>query len=491
MGLFWGRRWFLFLTILLGILLLGECHASIIDYFLEQEGFEVGRYSGPGSTRLDGMGRLELVIEDENNEINLSDYGGNGAGVILDKDRWSVETWSQFGNRLQDPREQTRRRFVTGSFGTDIIYRLQGKRAYGLYGDWRRLQGSRNYGDVYEVKGSTWHLFYNERPFSWMAAAITYGGVAENEDRVSDDVFSLKHRVSRPKGQVALAFLINRFQAGWTWDFLRGNINGKSRDAAAFHTDTFTWYRPLNTMGFQLVYHQSEDLQGGVFIRTYKIDGAEKAEISWSDRFPDNGGRQNFQIETTSFIENEDYRILGTRWLYKLKDRYRLGASITQESRSWRVEEGVNFKGTRRAEDVESDAVRLGLGASATFLRDRVQVGIEGYLERGDMTSREMRDVADRSWEDLSVRLGGEVFWKRNLVLRAGAIFESLDLDVDLPATRQNGTLYTVGASYLPRGGLFQLDGAIGLAQRRESLEGDEQKLLEELTWSLGLRYIL
>ncbi|MBD3337129.1 MAG: hypothetical protein GF355_16560 [Candidatus Eisenbacteria bacterium] len=493
MALISGRAlpvWAVFFALALTLGPTGGAAGSIIDYFLRAEDLSVARTEGPGSVRLDGMARLELVVEDENNEINLIDYGRNRAGVVLDKDRWSVETWSRFGNRLQDPRDVTRRRFKTGNIGAEVIYRNPGQRAYGGSLDYRRLHGSRNFGDTYQVKGNAYRVFYNERPFSWLTAAISASLLSENEDRTSKDVYALAHEADRPETQLAAAFLHGPLRIGATWTILRGEITGIGEDNASFHTDVHTWSRPQDTYSAQVIYNQGR-LQGGAYVRRYAFEGGEEAEISWSDRFPMNGSQENFALLTTTFTESVENSAVGTRWMFKPRRHLRLGASLVSETSSSEVSEAINFKGTRRAHDIETSRVRLGGGAGATVLNERVQLGLEAYLERGDETDRGERRTIERTWESRSVRLGMEYFWRRDFVVRGGVVLEDLDLDVDEPASRRHGGLYTFGASYLPRGGVVQIDAAVGFEQRNRAVTGSTEKVFEELTWGLALRYII
>lgn len=462
--------------------------ASVIDFFMEQEGLPVDRSRGPGSIRLDGMGRLSLVIEDENNEINLADYGGNRAGVIFDKDRWSIESWARFSDRTSEPDDATKNEFEFGTVGTEVIWRVADERAIGGSLAWRRLRGDEEPGDNYEVRGPAGSIFYNEKLFSWLAAAVTLVNRSENEDRVSDDVFGLRHKQGRLEGQLAAALTRGDLRIGLTWDFQRGQIDGKSRDPAAFHTDLFNWQRPVDTYGLQAVFKPSSRIEGAAFFQSQSIEGGEKAEISWSDRFPDNGSQENFYLETTSFVEEEDRTTFGTRWLLRLQDRWRVGASITGLDGSSLVREGVNFKGSRRSVDAEFDWLSFGGGIGGTFFDRRLQAGVEGFLVRGTRTDI---GVSERTWQDRRAHAGLEFFWTQNFVVRGGVVGQDQDLDVDRPASRQRGFIYTFGASYLPRGGLWQLDGAVNFDRRDRAVEGDTGKVLEELSWGLALRRLL
>ena len=473
------------------LVLTDPCGASVIEQIMAEEGLPVAEIEGPGSTRLDGMGRLELVIPDENNEINLLDYGGNLAGTIFDKDHWSLETWTRYHNLLLDPRDPTRRRFRFLSGGTRVVYRKADQRAIGAAVNYQRLEASPVTGDDVAVRGPVTEAFYNERPFSWLAAAVSLGLNSENEDRVSEDVFSVRHRQGRIEGQVGLAFLLGSYRLGATWDFRRGEITGTSRDPAAFHSDQFVWKRPEDTFSAQAVFLPDGPVRGGAFVRRKAFEGGETARLRWSDRFPDNGSRENFALETTSFLEEEESTTYGTRWFYELGATWRLGGLLSGASGSTLVTEGVNFKGSRRAGETDFDSRRLGAGASGLFLDRRLQAGVEAYLERGDLTESSVRAAVDRSWQTRSLRVGAEMFWTKSFVVRGGLVTEDLDLDVDRPASRHRGFLYTLGASYLPRGGLWQLDGALGLERRRRAQEDNEESVLEDVFWSFGVRHIL
>ena len=47
---------------------------------------------GLGSVRLEGMGGFLSAVPDENNEINLNDFGRNPAGFGDDRDSWVMES---------------------------------------------------------------------------------------------------------------------------------------------------------------------------------------------------------------------------------------------------------------------------------------------------------------------------------------------------------------------------------------------------------------
>ena len=71
-----------------GIGAAGTSFAELIESRIGQE--PVRLTYGPGTTRLDGMG-LRIAAPDENNEINLFDFGGNPAGLLTDRDAWSID----------------------------------------------------------------------------------------------------------------------------------------------------------------------------------------------------------------------------------------------------------------------------------------------------------------------------------------------------------------------------------------------------------------
>jgi hypothetical protein len=462
-----------------------------LDLFLEEEGLAPGIIQGPGAVRLEGMGGLEVSVPDENNELNLSDYAGNVAGVVLDKDRWSLESWIGFRRRLQDPTTRERRRLTYGNAGTEVIYRSHGAWAVGGRMDWRRLKSSRLYGDTYEIRGPVSEALVNYRFFGRMLAGLRVGYRAENEDRASDDVFALRHRLNRRVGQAGLALLLGPWQVGATWDFERGEIEGKSRDPAAFHTDIFTWTRPRDTYGLQVIFAPNPRLRGGAYVRRLRIEGGEWAEISWSDRFPDNGSQEDFALETATFREKESRTALGTRWELRLNPSLLLGSRLDAARGDLTIREGINFMGSRRETDREWDWWRGVLGLGYRFPGHRGRVGVEVSLARGSWTERWARGTVDRTWQSRRVKAGAEMFWRPYLVLRGGIELGDLDQDVDAPATLQRGRTVSLGASYVPLGGLVQVDASFLLERWRWALEEDNSKTHDEFGWRLAVRYVL
>ena len=121
-------------TALLGMPFVAQ--AQFIDFQAEQQGIPFT--DDPSLSRLISMGGLRFVIPDENNEINLADFGGNVAGIAADKDGWSVE-WTYDKLRNTDDASLTRRSnaFVQRTVVTQemadwtVIYRYGNGRAFG------------------------------------------------------------------------------------------------------------------------------------------------------------------------------------------------------------------------------------------------------------------------------------------------------------------------------------------------------------------------
>ena len=163
--------------------------------------------------------------------------------------------------------------------------------------------------------------------------------------------------------------------------------------------------------------------------------------------------------------------------------------------RAWnhRVDEGSEFKGSLRAGHAQRKIDSLGAGVSRRVLDRRVLLALEG---RGAIEDWVMEDPQQKAAEGTSRRAsvgaGLEFFATDRLMLRGGFSLFSEDQDLDRPVTLRTGRALSGGLSWVPRGGLLQVQA--GIRHERAVPQDEVSSNLEktdETQFALGLRWLL
>ncbi len=422
------------------------------------------------SLRLDAMGGLYLVIPDENNELNLSDFGGNLAGVLTDRQGWSVESWLGRNNsfvdlntayRGQDVRQRNRLDLEAG--GLDVVYRREAKRALGMTLFWRGYDARVTYGPNSRVSGPDSRFFINQ-VFGPLTAAIGVATASDKEDLVSSDIFAIRHTSKSRRLTVAAAWDLHLagMSIGAQLDADRVRIDGRSADPSGFHGDRFEWRRPATQMRLTLVRPEGlGPLAFGVNVGRLRREGTEEATISWSDRFPWNPSRVNYTNRVPSFTEAEHGWDAGGRASWRFARHLQLGGEGLYRKLDSRVTESANsnFAGSRGQENAKLTAWRFGAGLGTVLLRDgRLRAGVETAVDGGQLDSARPRQSLVQKTRGYEARTGAEYLFARDLVVRAGYQRRSRDYAVGEPASLGLSDGLTLGFGYVPRGGLVAVD---------------------------------
>lgn len=421
------------------------------------------------SLRLDAMGGLHLVIPDENNELNLSDFGGNLAGVLSDRGGWSVESWLGRNNAFvdlntvyhgQDVRQRSRLDFEDG--GLDVVYRREASHALGMTLFWRGYDARLTYGPNSRVSGPDSRFFVNQ-VFGPITAAVGVATASDNEDLVSSDIFAIRHTSESRRLTVAAAWDLRRagMSVGAQLDADRVRIMGFSADPAGFHGDRFEWRRPATQMRLTLVRPEGlGPLAFGVAVGRLRREGTEEATISWSDRFPLNPSRVNYANLLPSFTETEHGWDTQGRASWRFARHLQLGGEGLYRKLDSRVTAAnSNFTGSRDQEIAKLTVWRFAAGLGAVLLRDdRLRAGVETAVDGGELDSARLRQALTQTTRGYEARTGAEYFFARDLIVRAGYQWRSQDHAVGEPASLGLSRGLTFGLGYVPRGGLVALD---------------------------------
>ena len=453
------------------------------------------------SLRLDAMGGLYLVIPDENNELNLSDFGGNLAGVLRDRGGSSVESWYGRNNSYvdlntayqgQDVRQRSRLDLEGG--GLDVVYRREAQRALGMTLFWRGYDARLTYGPDSRVTGPDSRVFINQ-VIGPVTAAVGVATASDNEALVSPDIFAIRHTSQTRRLTVAAAWdpRLAGMSVGAQVDVDRVRIDGTSADPAGFHGDRFDWRRPATQMRLTLVRPEGlGPLAFGVNVGRLRRHGTEEATISWSDRFPMNPSRVNYASRIPSFTETEHGWDAEGRALWRFARHLRLGGEGLYRKLDSRVTAAnSNFAGSRSQEIAKVTAWRVGAGLSAVLLPDdRLRAGVETAVDGGQLDSARPRESLTQTTRGYEARTGAEYLFARDLVVRAGYQWRSQDHAVGEPASLGLSNGLTFGLGYVPRGGLVALDTSLWVWRERPDVPGAANREAAARDLAISARFL-
>ncbi len=474
--------------------------AQAIDWLASQSGIDLP--ADPGSSRLDGMGGLRIVVPDEARELNLHDYGRIASGLLWDGDYRRWDFWasdlSQVNDRTDDSGLRTRNRDDLLEIGGRMSWRPNDQRVLGGEYVFDQLEQSIERGDRTKSRGPRWGIFGAQR-----VGKLAIGGsvrlTSDNEDLSSDDVFSIRHRSDGARFVGSLAYRASSFELGLQAESQTNTITGISREEARFHEDEYTWKRPVQVYSGAFVWHATERLAGALRARGFTLDGSQKVAVSWSDRMPGNPGGgpepgqgEALQLLTGTFSEEADGVEMGTRWELLLLDWMRVAVEAEQGEKSDEVVEGDNFKGSRRALSTEDSWTRAGGGAGAEWMDGRMRFGVEGWMLRNEHKQTSVIGAeSETTSRILEMRTGLEFFIEQNLAIRAGYNRSAEDSDLDAPRTLGIGDGVTFGLGYYPRGGIYAIDAAVQHRMVEPDYEGDPASEGSSTVVTLAARLLL
>lgn len=460
--------------------------------------FQADRFGAPLgdrliTARLGAMGGMRYVIPDENLEINLSDFGRNIAARARDKDPgWTLENGYSRFRRTEDfvaniGRGDFAQREVLTQEGALALasFRMDTGRAFGGQVVWNAQQVTERVGTDSRTRGPNMSAYWNETvgPFELGLGVTRFN---DNEAITSTDLFAIRHFSSLIRYSLGALYSFGGLDWGAQVDFDQVTIRGKSRDDSGFHQDDFLWRRPTLRYQFSAFLPEGGDLEAGINLRAFDLEGREQVSISWSDRFPANPGGFNFDKTLGTFEESESGVRVEARALYWLGYAPRVGGFFAFEERSSEVVESVNFLGSRRQGQVEQTKLELGGGFGTSFLSEVLTLALEVEGEFAEVTETDRLGVSsDRSTRDVMVRGGVEWFVRTNLALRAGYDWLASDTDLNGPFSLQTGNGANLGFGFLPHGGIFSVDGVFRYVDREPKETGGRS--LETDGFEVGL----
>jgi len=462
--------------------------AALQEDLMEQAGVDLLRNEPVPSVRLAGLAAMGLAVPDEATELDAYDFGRSISGLLEDADGWTIDSW------MSDDRlslEQSQRSFERnqGRSGARIV-RRGANLALGADVQWSSFESPNADWVKGKVGGPVIAGILNQR-VGPAILGVRLGLQSEEESKDSRDFFAISHSQERTIGQVGAQAGYAGLVFGGTWDFERGDIEGKSEDPARFHEDDYTWTRPVDRFGLFVLLPRRGPLEGGVRISTIDRKGSEQVKISWSDRSPRNPSRTDFRLAATTFEEEESDFQFATRWRFHARPGTILGFEAGYRNRDQTVVEGVNFKGSLLRSDTSESLVSAGLGLSHRMFGDRVVAVAEGraWTNDRDYATDGAEATATARWARAG--LGLEFFAAPAVVLRGAVFTQSEDLDIDAPLTLNTTRGVTGGISWLPYGGLVQIHAALQYQKiDREENAAVDVEAGDGLGFALGMRFL-
>jgi hypothetical protein len=488
------KGWFLsgLLTCLSVMPLSGVAQGQAIDW--RADALDVALERGQGTARLDGMGELLLSVADEERELNLHDYGRNLAGTLWDADASRIDLWFRSTDHVIDDRDaqrtRTRTRVETGEFGTSFDWRVNPKRMLGVDFAYERLGDDVERGDNSLIRNPNL-AFFGMQQIGYFVLGGAIGLVNDSQSLNSSDIFAVRHKSSGTRYLGSMAYRRGPITAGLQIESQVNTIDGLSYDESKFHEDEMTWKRPVEVYSGSLFWEANQWITGSLRGEVKRIDAREDAQVSWSDRMPDNPGRAGVLLDVGTFEEKVSRSIVGSRWDVRPTDLLRLGVDAEIGQLDQEVNEGVNFKGSRRAQDSKRTWARLGMGGGYQLADGKLQIGADAwYLRANDEQSLagQSPKIKDRTVE---LRLGAEWFVAEALALRGGYLRTAADSDLDQPQSLLKGNGLTLGVGYLPRGGLYQINAAFKVQSLTPDYQGEPSTEEANTAFSLAARFLL
>jgi predicted porin len=487
------KAWFLSGTV---VLLLSSVLASVsmgqaIDWAADVSDVTLER--GPGSVRLQGMGGLLLGIPDEGRELNLHDYGRNLSGLLWDCDASRMDLWYRSSDAVVDLRDaqrtRTRSRSELGESGTTLYWRVNPRRLLGAEAALERL------GD--QIERSDRSLIRNPAVITFgvqqFGSFVVGGGIGFSQDDQSlrtEDVFGIIHNSSGTRYVGSMAYRRSQIVAGLQIERQSNTITGASHDESHFHEDELTWKRPVGIYSASVVWQPNEVISGALRGEVQRIDAREEAQISWSDRMPDNPGRANFLADVGTFEEKVRRNVFGSRWEARPVEPLCLGAEWESGQETEDVTEGENFKGSRRAEDSKRNWTQFGVGGGYQLADGKLHVGADGWYLRKTDEQGVVGGKSKATGRTVELRAGAEWFVAGSLALRGGFTRTATDSNVDQPRTLLAGNGFALGIGFLPRGGLYQIDAAFRQRSLNPDYQGEPSREESGTAFSLGARFL-
>jgi hypothetical protein len=457
------------LLLILSVLLLvfpKPSSAHLDEIWLTNTDVELIR--GPGTIRLTGMGNLTIAIEDENNEVNLYDFTGNVAALILDKDIRNADSWAGYstwndskdGIRWQDMGIWESGALVVlrgenyaggGSFGSRIldIFRIDDENFRSIL---RIPFPKSEVGGVVdttffdtEVMSSLVEGYYAHKLIDVLYVGARGWGTFEGDAKPLTFHYDLRSNMSDLGAGLGVVVVpYDWIQIGGSLDLGSRSTETYSKDA--FHDDLYKRERSITTLSSHALLSWMGKLRGVMNYRRFSFESDQTLSMNWSELFVLNPEEIRIRQKLKVSDEASEYDFFATRWI--LSD---FGLPLTvsgyfdfMQQETWEYAQPNVLLWIDEYDQV-MDQWNVGGGASYQ-IADKATVGMEVRMNRGSQENRLPRQEGFLDFKAVDVRGGGEVRPLKWLALRGGYSQCSQERRMGDPENDFTATTYTVGA---------------------------------------------
>ena len=445
-------------------------------------GTDVELLQGAGTIRLAGMGDLTIAIEDENNEVNLYDFTGNVAALILDKDTRNADGWGSYGKWV-DVKDGFRWQDV-GVWQTGALVVLRGKDAYagGATVSTRVLDFTRidsrlfrkalgiaypksevAYADTtmidMETVGTLLQGYYAHKVYDIFYVGARGWGEFENDKRpvrLRYEVLNYCDYVGG--GAAAVAAPFKWLQVGGSYDIGSQLVESKSVDS--FHEDVYTRKRSVPTYSGHAMFDLEGKIRGVVNYRHYSYETDQTLLMNWSDRYIINP--EDTDIHRKLSVGDESFKsdYAATRWIVQ-----GLGIPLRVSAYFDMLAEDSWYKQHANAlvwmDDFDQTLEEWNLGAGASYeLMGKALVGAEFVFNRGRIDDKLSTDAEYVNFKTLDLKGGAEYRVLPWLAVRAGYCRSTEERFMGVPEQDYVSNAFSAGLGCLLKGEKLSVDVA-------------------------------
>jgi hypothetical protein len=419
---------------------------------------------GAGTTRLDGMG-LSLAGRDENNEINLFDFGLNPAGLLSDRDAWSIDVRLAHHERAERNPALPGFEFRGNTYSLLAGYRNPGLQAVaGGFDYFDTVVDSRT--DIQTQFKNTQYRFLFNRQISKIGLGLEFRYASETEDLINPRrIYFIEHNTDVFTGIVGLSYDVHPYvTVAGLGNLRRASVTGES--AADDHLDVFDWSRPSGGAEAQIFVNHPRLHGAAIFGRTEGA-GEEIGTFGWSPLFVYNPSPYFIRFEEQVFTEEHEKQEIRTRWeLEILPDVASISAAWNDATTKGEIRTVPAVLGSRQPLKDQFDASDVAVGGSLYLFEQRLFLG--GEVHHQEQTYTDIRiDGYARQLKLTSFNIGSEYLVFENFAARVGLgvrsedRIDSRDPEETSGATgTKSATMASIGLGLVPSGGILQLDAA-------------------------------
>jgi len=446
-------------------------------------GTDVELIQGPGTIRLAGMGNLAVAIEDENNQVNLYDFTGNVASLVLDKNAKNADSWASYGKWADEKNDFRWQDIGIWQGGALVVLRGNGNYAGGATISTRILDlnsvDDRSFRKALrvgfpkseiavpesalvstDVTSDAVEGYYAHRVFGKAFLGVRGWGTFDSEQKPARLLYELTNSADEFGGGVGLVVLPTKWmQIGGNVDLGSQVVETASSDA--FHEDSYIRKRAIRTFSSHALLDLMGKLRGVLNYRHSSFDNDQTLNLNWSEHFVlnpqvDEVIRKKLKVSSESSV----YDFFATRWILS-----GLGLPITVSGYFDILKEDSWLHNEKNAlvfvdeYDEALDEWNLRGGASYK-IAEKGLVGMEARLNRGRVENRLPSEEGYVNFRTLDIRGGGEYRLLKWLALRAGYSRGKEERYMGVGAGDFNSNTVSLGAGGFLKNDKLSLDAA-------------------------------